>query len=183
MGNRRMGKDEADRYGRSAWNYFDKLQKYRAVKAKFDAIKEEFESEMESLFHDRSNNSVTITNHNMADSEPNVLKVTRVEKTSIRWDIGKLKKRLPQDVFKKVVRKEYRIVGMPQLIKYLKSCGVDPEVFKQHIVVDESVDQDAIGRMGELGYIQAHRISGCYVVDCAKPYFKVSLVKAKDNGE
>ena len=181
MGSRQISKDEANRYGSIVWNYFEKLQKYKAVKAKFDAIKSDFETEMEGLFHGRDNRSLSITNHNLEEGEPNVLKVTKVERTSIRWDVDKLRKRIPKDVFKKVVHKEYKVVGMPQLIKYLKSCGVDPEVFKQHIVVEESVDQEAVDRMGELGYISAQQISGCYIVDCAKPYFTVSLVKGKGN--
>lgn len=182
MGSRQVSKDEVARYGRSVWNYFNKLQKYKAVKAKFDAIKEEFELNMESLFHGRTCNSITITSHyETSIDEPRSIKITKVERTAVRWDIKKLKKRLPDDVFNKVVHKEYRIVGMQNLIQYLKSCGVDPKIFKQYIVVEESVDQGAIDHMGELGYISAQQISGCYIVDCAKPYFKVSAIKAKEN--
>lgn len=182
MGSRQMGREEADRYGRIVWNFFDKMQKYKTVKEKFDAIKSDFESEMECLFHDRSSNSVVVTNHNLADGEDNMLKVTKVERTSIRWDIGKLRKRLPAGIFKKVIRKEYRVNDMPNLVRYLKSCGVNPEIFKQYISVEESVDQDAVDKMGELGYILPQQISGCYVVECAKPYFKVGLVKTRENG-
>lgn len=180
---RQMNSDEVERYGRAAWRYFDKLQKYKAVKSKFDAIKDEFESEMESMFHGSDCNSMTVFNYNVSDDEPNALKVTKVERTSIKWDVDKLRKRIPSDIFKQVVHKEYRIVGMPQLIAYLKSCGVDPSIFKQHIVVEESVDQDAIDKMGELGYISAQRISGCYVVECNKPFFKVSLARRKQKDD
>ena len=181
MGSRRISKDEANHYGGIVWNYFEKFQKYKAVKSKFDAIKSDFETEMEGLFHGRDSRSLFVANYNLEEGEPNMLKVTKVERTSIKWDVDKLRKRISKDVFKKVVHKEYKVVGMPQLIKYLKSCGVDPEVFKQYIVVEESVDQEAVDRMGELGYLSAKQVSGCYIVDCAKPYFTVSLVKGKRN--
>lgn len=178
---RRVSEDEVNRYGRVAWNFFEKLQRFRAVEEKFKAIKEDFESEMESMFHDRSCNSIAITNHSLAIGEPDTIKVTKVERTSIRWNVDKLKKRVPREIAKQVLRKEYRITNMPQLVKYLKSCGVDPAVFKQFITVEESVDQDAIDKMGELGYVSPQQISGCYVVECSKPYFKVSMVKTKGN--
>lgn len=181
MGSKRISKEVSDRYGRIIWEFFDKSQKYKKVKAKFGSIKTEFEEKMEELFDGRSCNSITAINENVTDGEPNAVKVTRVERAVVRWDVEKLRRRIPADVFKKVVKKEYRIVGMQHLIQYLKSCGVDPRIFKQYIVVDESVDHDAIDKMGDLGYITPQQVSGCYVVDCSKPYFNVSAVKKKEN--
>lgn len=183
MGSRGISKDDADRYGRVIWNFYDKSQKFKAVKAKFESIKSDFDENMDELFDGHNYRSMTVTSHNVADGEPNQLKVSKVERTSIRWDIEKLRKRFPGHVFKRMVKKEYRVVGMPQLVQYLKSCGVDPNIFKQFIVVDETVDPDAIDQLGNLGVISSQQISGCYVVDCAKPYYTVKLVKAKDNEE
>lgn len=182
MGGPKISKAEADRYGSAAWNFFEKQKKFKAVQAKFNAIKEEFESEMEGLFANRQHNSISITNHNLADGEPNIIKVTKVERTTVEWDVAKLKKRLPKSVLKKVLRKEYRVIGMSQLVKYLQSCGVDPNIFKQYIDVVETVDQAAIDQAGELGEITVQQINGCYTVDCQKPYFKVNLSKGKGNG-
>lgn len=182
MGRQKLSKAETDRVGSIIWNFFEKQRRFKEVQAKFNAIKDDFESEMEGLFHGFEHNTISITNHNLAAGTPNTLKVTKVEKTLIHWDIDKLRKRLPKNIFKQVVRKEYKVVGMDQLVKYLKSCGVDPAVFKQYIIVEESVDQDKVDEAGELGFITAQQISGCYTVECQKPYFRVSLVKGKSDG-
>lgn len=181
MGKRQSSKGNADgdKYGAIVWHYVEKLQKYNAIKAKFSAIKDEFDAAMDQMFGERSSRSVTVTNHNLTDGESNVVKVTKVERTTIRWDIDKLKKRLPRDVVAKVVRKDYRIKDMRELSRYLKSCGVDPEIFKHYIEINESVDQTAIDEMGKLGYVSAQQVSGCYIVECAKPYYKVAMVKQK----
>lgn len=178
---KRLDKDETIRYGQAAWNFYEKSQKFKAVKAKFEAIKAEFEEEMESLFHGRTSNSIAITNHNMAGPN-NTIKVSRVAKTTIVWDAAKLKKRLPADVAKQVILKDYRITNMRELTKYLKSCGVDPNIFKSFLVVEERVDQDAVDRLGDLGVIMPQQISGCYVVNCAKPYFTVKPKKGDGDG-
>lgn len=183
MGSRGIGDEAASRYGKAIWDYYNKTQKFKAVKTKFESIKAAFDDSMDMLFDGRHYRSITVTSHSVADGEPKQIKVSKVERTSIKWDVDKLRKRFPKHIFKQMVKKEYRIVGMPQLVEYLKSCGVDPNVFKQFIVADETVDQDAIDRLGDLGVITSKQISGCYVVECAKPYYTVKVVKPKDDEE
>lgn len=156
-----------------AWDYYSKQQKVKLLQKKLDGIKAEFEDEMESLCSQEKVSRLRFGGQLNGDT----LCVSKVERTSIEWDAEKLSKRLLKSVARKVIRKQYRINNMSGLVEYLKSCGVDPKQFAKYLTVEQVVDQQAIERLGELGEISPKDISGCYIVHCQKPYFKLSLKK------
>lgn len=173
--------DDTKRYQQLAWEFYHKQQKLKGIQKKFDELKREFEEEMECLFRSRGARRMKFESDELDGSD--TLSVKMVERTSIEWDAEKLEKRVPRGVAKKVIRKQYAIADMNGLVRYLKSCGVDPNIFKRFLRVEKSVDQEAVDRLGELGQISVRAISGCYIVKCQKPYFTLSVKKGNDDGE
>ena len=105
------------------------------------------------------------------------LNVTRVRQRKITWFLDKLKKRLDKETYNKVVDKTYTINDMQGLIKYLKSCGVDPKKFKKFIDVEEQVNESRIDNMFNIGEIEKADVSGCYDVKLGEPYIRITETK------
>lgn len=168
------------KYQQVAWDFFQKQQKMKQLQKKLDVVKQEFEDAMEELFGKMGGKSISFGGSINGNE---VLKVNRIEKTSIVWDAEKLSKRLPKSIARKCIRKKYHIQNMPGLVEYLKSCGVDPKEFKKYLSVEMTVDQDEVDRLGDIGQISVKNISGCYIVKCQKPYFTTSVKKDDGDGE
>lgn len=177
MASNRDGLDET-RYQQIAWNFYEKQEKFKAVKKKFEQLKEEFEQEMEGYLGSKKSAKFD----GLVD-DSSVLTIKKSEKTSIEWFPDKLKKRVTKPIARQVIKKRYTIRDMKGLSKYLQSCGVDPDEFRKYLDVEESVDQDAINRLSEVGKITVHNIAGCYMVKCSKPYFTVKVKKDDGYGE
>lgn len=105
------------------------------------------------------------------------LKVTRVRKKSILWDIDKLKKKLDKKVIKKIITKKYTINDMNGLVQYLKECGVNPKKFKKFLTVDEELNEIELNRLYDLGEISKEQVNGCYKMEMSEPYIKLTEQK------
>lgn len=173
--------DLMKRYQQSAWNYYRKEQKFKQVKQQYEELRKQFEADMLELTDAVGKKRVIFDAEAMNDD--GILSVRKVEKTSIEWDADKLERKLPKSVAKKVIKKKYSIADMNGLIEYLKSCGVDPKVFKRYLAIDKTVDVKAVDQLGNVGEISVQQISGCYIVKCHKPYFTLSVKKGDNNDE
>lgn len=173
--------DLVKRYQQSAWNYYLKEQKFKKAKKQYEELKSQFESDMLELTEALDKKRVLFESDSF--EEKGVLSVRKVEKTSIEWDADKLERKLPKSVAKKVIKKKYAIADMHGLVEYLKSCGVDPKVFKTFLAIERTVDVKAIEQLGDVGEISVRQISGCYIVKCHKPYFTLSVKKDNGDGE
>ena len=105
------------------------------------------------------------------------LRVTNVRTKKITWMLDKLKQKLGKDVYKDVVRKTYTVNDMQRLIKYLKSCGVDPKKFKKFIEVTEELDETKLDTYYETGALKKEDIAGCYDVKMGDPYIRITELK------
>lgn len=141
-----------------------RVEQYQQQCAQFNAIMDKY---FDKLAGNRKNAV-------FKDTNGDTLTVTRVAPTSIRWLPDKLKKRVTKPMWKKLVKKKYEIVDINGLVQYLKSCGVDPVIFKGYIEVTETVDPEAIERLGDLGELTPHNIAGCYIVECSKTYYRLT---------
>lgn len=105
------------------------------------------------------------------------LRVTRVRTKKITWLLDKLKQKLNKDTYKDLVDKTYTISDMQGLIKYLKSCGVDPKKFKKYIEVEEQLNEIKLNTYYETGALDKKDIEGCYIVKMGEPYIKITELK------
>lgn len=149
-------------------------QKKKDNDTKFTNFKKDIEGQLDAFIS--TGESVTIDGA-INQGEMGVYTITNVQPTSITWFADKLKEKLDKIIYKRIINRRYEIADYDGLVKYLKSCGVDPKVFKSYINVVDTVDTKKIDNMSKLGYIPAERIAGCYLVEMKNPYYKVSFRK------
>ena len=160
---------------------FSKIQeRFKQFKKQYDGEKEEFESEMLTYF-DKNGGGRKFECETL--SGDNVICVTKTERTSIEWDEDKLKIKVPKELHKYIFKKRYEIVDYRGLVRYLKSLGADPEIFKTFVTSETVFDESAIDMLDNKGLLTLNNIKGCYRVKCQKPYFTVTVKKGKGNGE
>lgn len=105
------------------------------------------------------------------------LNVTRIRTKRVTWLLDKLKQKLGKDTYKDVVDKTYTINDIQGLIKYLKSCEVDPRKFKKFIDVDETLNETKLNTYYETGALKKSDIEGCYDVKVGEPYIRLTELK------
>lgn len=176
MGQRSLEQKAAD----AAWEFFHLKEEHDQNQKEFDERKKSFYESMDEFFLlSNGGSSMKFDDDGFTGGQ---LVVKKVEKTSIEWDAEKLEKRVEKSIAKQVIKKQYRISDMQGLIQYLRSCGVDPTIFKKFILVDKTVDEKAVDRLGDTGQLTVKQISGCYTIRSQKPYFTVSVKKDDGNG-
>lgn len=163
-----------------------KLYKAQQDKKKFDKYYDDVRKKEQLcisnwMFSNLKNgeNSFTVKLDNGMDfySSPVTVTVTKVRRKKITWDLEALKKKLSKEKFITVVNKEYTVIDMPGLVKYLKTCGVDAKKFKKFINVSETLDETKLDTMYETGKLKQEEIRGCYTVGVSEPYFRITEEK------
>lgn len=164
--------------------FFEKYNKFQTVKQKYDSLKAEFEDVMLEYFDTlgKGRKSVKFDGGNATEDGSRIV-VSKVERSKVEWLPDKLKQRTPKEFHKILFKKRYEITDIHGLTRYLKSCGVDPKIFKAFLSVEETVDEKALELLDETGQLTLRMISGCYMVHCQKPYFTVKVEKANGNRE
>lgn len=105
------------------------------------------------------------------------LNVTRVRTKKVTWLLDKLKQKVGKDIYSDVVNKTYTVNDMQGLIRYLKTCGVDPKKFKRFIDVTEELDEIKLDTYYETGALKTKDIEGCYTVKMGEPYIRITELK------
>lgn len=110
-------------------------------------------------------------------NNPVKLKVQEVVSRKIKWLLNKVKEGLTKEQYNKVVDKQYMIVDMPGLVKYLKSCGVNPKEFKKYLSVQETMNESKLEKAYDLGEVKRKQLEGCYEIVNSNPYIKITEMK------
>lgn len=147
-------------------------QRFKAIKQAYEEKKKKLSTEIRNYMYSKGYSSFDFRSREFGN-----VKVNKVVRKTIKWDVDKLKKKLPVELLAEIIVKEYHIVDMPGLVKYLKSCGVNPNKFKQYISVEEKVNQQAINELSEIGDITAQDIEGCYELKQAEGYLTINAKK------
>ena len=159
------------------------------MRGKFSVIKKTFEEESKALetsiknFMYANGNVDNITLRYQEKYEvngPTVLKVLKVSPVKIKWLPEKLEKALGKERCSELIEKTYIIEDMDGLIKYLKSCGVNPKKFKSFLKIDKKVNPDVLKQMDELGEISSDEVKGCYEATHVSSYLKIMLKQEEE---
>lgn len=110
-------------------------------------------------------------------------KATRVVPTKVVWDVPKLKKKLDADVLSDVVKREYTVLDMVGLARYVKSLGGSQSKLKSFFLVSESVDEEAMDQAFEVGDITRDDVSGCFSVEVKSESYRVTSREIDQDGE
>lgn len=103
------------------------------------------------------------------------VKVNKIVRKTIVWDVDKLKENLSSEVFNEISEKQYVIEDMQGLVKYLKSCGVNPKKFKKFLTVETKIIDSKVNELSEVGNITEEDIDGCYKLKEASPYLRIDV--------
>lgn len=160
--------------------FYNEQKEFKETQERFNTIKQLFYNDAEELFNYEGISKLVIDND---DLEGNELVVNKVQKTSVIFDIDALENNLSKEMCKDVIDKSYTITDIDRLIVYLKSCGVDPKVFKSFINVTKTVDEKKIDKLADLGLISKEQFEGCYILKRQKPYFIVKMKRGKHDEE
>lgn len=160
--------------------FCNEQKEFKEKQERFNTIKQLFYNDAEELFNYEGIDKLVIDDE---DLEGNELVVNRVQKTSVIFDIDALENNLSKEMYKDVVDKSYTITDINRLIIYLKSCGVDPKVFKSFLNVTKAVDEKKIDKLADLGLISKKQLEGCYTLKRKKPYFTVRMKRGKHDEE
>ena len=152
-------------------NFYNKQMEFSDIKKAFDQFKKSFEEEMELVFAESKTDSVSFSVG--SDYKDELFVVKKRRRTYIKWNFQKLAKNLGNKLFKQVVNKKYIINDMLGLIEYLKSCNVDPNIFKKYIDVEYSLNEAELDNLELLGKVKAEQLEGCFNLSFSKPWYSV----------
>ena len=167
----------------------DEIIRLFEIREKFSVMKKTFEEESKALetsiknFMYANGNVDNITLRYQEKDEvngPTVLKVLKVSPVKIKWLPEKLEKALGKERCSGLIEKTYIIEDMDGLIKYLKSCGVNPKKFKSFLRIDKKVNPDVLKQMDELGEISSDEVKGCYEATNVSSYLKIMLKQEEE---
>lgn len=114
---------------------------------------------------------------------PVYLRVTKVTPRKVIWNLKELRNKLKKVMTKfeldQIIGRKYIVNDMPGLIDYLKTCDVDPNVFKQYISVEETLNENKLNNMYETGKLKltAKELSECYEMQEGESFIKLSEKK------
>lgn len=160
--------------------FYNEQERFKEAQERFNTIKQLFYNDADELFNYESISKLVTDND---DLEGNELIVNKVQKTSVIFDVDALENNLSKEMCKDVIDKSYTITDINRLIFYLKSCGVDPKVFKSFINVTKTVDEKKLDKLADLGLISQEQLDGCYTLKRQKPYFTVKMKRGKHDEE
>lgn len=153
----------------------EKTQRFKDVEARFKRIKSECTETIGRYFNENGiEKSVTVDSD---DVMPSVIKVSKVERSSVNFNADRVEKALEKELASKVISKRYEINDIHGMIAYLKTCGVDPKIFKSFLNVTKTVNVKELERLSELGEVDEEDLDGCFTVTRSDPYYKIKAGK------
>ena len=158
---------------------FDKIK----VKAlKFKKVQEEYkalEKEKDELSKDLRNfmfvNGISEFDFEKESLDVrSIVTVKNIKKVTVTFDADKLEKRFDKELCNEFIEKKYEINNIEGLVKYLKSCGVDPKEFKKYINVEKKVNNKKLDEISNLGDITEEDLKGCFTMEESVGYIKIT---------
>lgn len=100
--------------------------------------------------------------------------LTVVEPTTVIWDADKLSEKLDSDLAEDIIHKQAYITDYKAVVELLKRYQVPAKEFKQFIDVRKEVNEEAIEKLSELGWLNKKDVEGCYTMKKNKSYVRLT---------
>lgn len=161
--------------------YYEKTLKFKKIKSEYERIKAECVGIFDSFFSDMQCDKVIVNvpddSCDSYDDEAS-FELKKIQKVSLEFDVDSIEKVLKRNGIKNssAIVKRYEIKDIENLIKYLKSCGVDPKVFKSHLNVVSQVNVKELENLCDLGYVKESEISEHVISKVGEPFYKVKKI-------
>lgn len=150
--------------------FYEMKTRKKEIDSDFNKAKEDFYLMMEGVIDEYGEGSSYSFCHSNRD-----WKLTRSVPTKVMFDVDKLQSRLGKELSSKVVETKAVIEDLNGLVKYLKTCGVDPMVFRSFISVQKEVDKSALEQLEALGKIDKEDLVGTFEVTVGKPSYRITM--------
>lgn len=174
-------KNELKKFKENALKLFEKQTEFKQIEKEFNNIKKKLTTEISNFmfvngYYDSIEVKVPSYDY-YADVQNDILRITRAQQRKVIFDADKVEKVLTKKQRNDIIQKEYTINDMPELISYLKECGVDPKIFKSFIDVEKKVNVGELEQNIELGNIDECDLKGTYKVNKGNPYIRITAKK------
>lgn len=84
------------------------------------------------------------------------------ERTKIEYDVDAILENVDEELVKKFIDKEYKIIDHVGLFKFLKSKGIQPKELRHFLFVDKKVNEKKLNDLYEKEQISLSDLEGCY---------------------
>ena len=111
------------------------------------------------------------------------LKATFVENKKIDFNVEMIEQVVDKNLFEEFVDKTYTISDYEGLVKYLKSLGANPKVFKEFIHCEKQINKSKLNQLSELGDISLDDLEGCYSVSVMSSYVRITETELEESDE
>lgn len=154
---------------------FERMQKLKKMQAELDDDRKNVNRYLTSFLSKQGYDKAVIK------TDKKQVSMVVVQPKKIEWDIAKLKQNLKGEskILKQIINKEVMITDLDSLIDLLKQHGVDPDDFKRCISVSESVNEEQLNQLHEIGEISTRWLKGTYKVKHGTSYIRMAEVKSK----
>lgn len=155
--------------------YWERKKNYEATKENFEQDKHEFNVDMDKYFDNVADDDGKFT-IDVSSMARNISKITcqRISQVKVNFDIYKLRKCLTKKQQKQVIQKHYNVINWPNLLQLMKDAGVDHEEFMKCVEVTESVRENVLNQLVELGEADYDEVKKCSSVNIKTQYYKIT---------
>ena len=113
----------------------------------------------------------------LKQNEAFLMSCKRVKPVTIKYNEEAMLKSLGKNEINALFDKSYEIIDMTGLIQLLKSHGVSSKQFKKFISVKQTLSNEKLNHMYEIGVLTLDDLKGCYTVVKKSEYWKISAKK------
>ena len=92
----------------------------------------------------------------------------KFERTNIKYDAEKLKKRVDNEIFLEITKRVYTIKDINKMIEMVRHAGVSARSFKELIDASVSIDNQAVKRLYDAGEISMKQLKGAFTATISK---------------
>ena len=179
MSKRRItNKNENERIQQTVVEYVEAQEKFREIEKQYNEKRKSLQTTIRNFMYTNGFNSFNfLAHHGRFKGNEVPLRVLDVKPKRIEFDVEALEEKVDKELLNEFLDKKYVIINMQGLIKYLKSCGVNPKKFKKFIEVEKTVNKQKLDELSELGEITLDDLKGCYEIKESEGYIKISEVK------
>lgn len=161
-------------------------EEFKKVEEEYKIQKNDIASEISDLAHQLEQDNFDFEyepssnakrRFGLKQNEAFLMSCKRVKPVSIKYDEEAMLRSLKKDEINALFDKSYEIIDMTGLIQLLKSYGVSLKQFKKFISVKQTLSNEKLNHLYEIGVLTLDDLKGCYTVVKKSEYWKISAKK------
>lgn len=161
-------------------------EEFKKVEEEYKIQKNDIASEISSLAHQLEQENFDFEyepssnakrRFGLKQNEAFLMSCKRVKPVTIKYDEEAMLKSLGKNEINALFEKSYEIIDMTGLIQLLKNHGVSSRQFKKFISVKQTLSNEKLNHLYEIGVLTLDDLKGCYTIVKKSEYWKISAKK------